>query len=300
LGNAIALNSFIFNGALLIGPSIAGVLIALFGEGPCFIVNGVSCLALVGALLRMKIADKKMTSPNLQLGRGILEGSRYAFRSVPIRSILMLVASVSFMSVSYMLLMPVFAVDVLHGGPQAYGYLMSATGVGALAGSVFLASRRNIIGLGKLIVVTGILYGAGLLALSFSHGLAPSLFIALVVGFCSMAQMASCNTILQTIVDDGKRGRVISLFVMARRGVESLGSLAAGALAHSFGTPGMLMMGGIACLLASGAFSTKLSMLKTTSISFHKDLQSVKLAPPALDWDRRRRPTALALRQKSL
>jgi MFS family permease len=142
LGNAIALNSFIFNGALLIGPSIAGVLIALFGEGPCFILNGVSYLALIGALLRMKISDRKMTSANLQFGRGILEGATYAFRSVPIRSILMLVALVSFMGVSYMLLMPVFAVDILHGGPQAFGYLMSATGVGALAGAVFLASQR--------------------------------------------------------------------------------------------------------------------------------------------------------------
>jgi len=121
LGNAIALNSFIFNGALLIGPSIAGVLIALFGEAPCFILNGVSYLALIGMLLRMKISDRKMASANLQLGRGILEGVTYAFKSVPIRSILMLVALVSFMGVSYMLLMPVFAVDILHGGPQAFG-----------------------------------------------------------------------------------------------------------------------------------------------------------------------------------
>ena len=278
LGNAIALNSFIFNGALLIGPSIAGVLIAFFGEGPCFILNGVSYLALIGALFFMKIPEKKIASGNLQVGRGILEGARYAFHSVPIRSILMLVALVSFMGVSYMLLMPVFAAKILRGGPQAFGYLMSATGVGALAGAVFLATRKNIIGLAKLIVVAGVLYGLGLSALSLSHYLVVSLSIAVVIGTTLMLQMASSNTILQTIVDDSKRGRVISLFVMARRGVEAFGSLLAGVLAHNFGTPDTLLIGGIVCILASLAFATKVSLLKTTSISFYADRRAVKLA----------------------
>ncbi|HEX9144397.1 MAG TPA: MFS transporter, partial [Candidatus Binatia bacterium] len=265
LGNAIALNSFIFNGALLIGPLAAGVLIASLGEELCFVLNGVSYLAVLGALFLMKIPDRKMASGNLEVYRGILEGATYAFRSVPIRSILLLVALVSFMGVSYMLLMPVFAEDVLHGGPQAFGYLMSATGVGALGGAVFLASRRNILGLGTVVVVAGIMYGLGLFALSLSHYLLLSLVIALVVGFSLMIQMASSNTILQTIVDDKKRGRVISLFVMARRGVESFGSLLAGAVAHRFGTPDTLMIGGIVCLLASVAFATKLSLLRETS-----------------------------------
>ena len=278
LGNAIALNSFIFNAALLIGPFIAGVLIAVLGEGLCFILNGVSYLALIGALFLMKIPDRKMALGNLEVGRGILEGAAYAFRSVPIRSILLLVAVVSFMGVSYMLLMPVFSEDVLHGGPQAFGYLMSATGVGALAGAVFLASRRNILGLGTVIVVSGILYGIGLSALSFSHSLVLSLVIALVIGFSLMVQMASSSTILQTIVDDKKRGRVISLFVMARRGVESFGSLLAGALAHRFGTPDTLMIGGIVCLIASVAFATKLSRIRESSHSFYKSTKDTKLA----------------------
>jgi MFS family permease len=173
------------------------------------------------------------------------------------------------------------AENVLHGGPQAFGYLMSATGVGALGGAVFLASRRNILGLGKVVVVAGIMYGLGLFALSLSHYLLLSLVIALVVGFSLMMQMASSNTILQTIVDDKKRGRVISLFVMARRGVESFGSLVAGAVAHSFGTPDTLMIGGIVCLLASVAFATKLSLLRETSRSFYKDMKNAKLAPEA-------------------
>ena len=278
LGNAIALNSFIFNGALLIGPSIAGVLIVFFGEGPCFVLNGVSYLALIGALYFMKIPDRKIASANLQVGRGILEGAHYAFRSIPIRSILLLVAMVSFMGVSYMLLMPVFTENVLHRGPREFGYLMSATGVGALAGAVFLASRRNILGLGKVIVATGVLYGVGLSALSLSHHLILSLVLALAIGFSLMMLMASSNTILQTIVDETKRGRVISLFVMARRGVESFGSLVAGVVAHRYGTPDTLMFGGIVCSLAALAFATKLSSIRETSRSFYKGLENAQIA----------------------
>jgi MFS family permease len=275
LGNAIALNSVIFNGALLIGPSIAGLLITFFGEGPCFVLNGVSYLAVIVALLLMKIPDRKLASANLGVGRGIVEGATYAFRSVPIRSILLLVALVSFMGASYMILMPVFAEKILHGGPRAFGYLMSATGVGALAGAVVLASRRDIVGLGKVIVIAGSAYGIGLLALSLSHVLLLSLVIALVIGFSLMMQIASSNTIVQTIVDDGKRGRVLSLFVLARRGVEAFGSLLAGAVAHAFGTPDTLRIGGIVCLLASLLFATQLSLLRKTSRSFYKNMNRV-------------------------
>jgi len=278
LGNAIALNSFIFNGAMLIGPSIAGVLIALFGEGPCFVLNGVSYLALIGALYFMRIPDRKIASANLQVGRGLLEGATYAFRSVPIRSILKLVALVSFMGVSYMLLMPVFVENVLHGGPREFGYLMSATGVGALAGAVFLASRRNILGLGKVIVGAGVVYGIGLSALSLSHYMVLSLAFALVIGFSLIMLMASSNTILQTIVDETKRGRVISLFVMARRGVESFGGLVAGVVAHKIGTSDTLMIGGLICALAALAFATKLSSIRESSRSFYKGLKDTQSA----------------------
>ncbi len=279
LGNAIALNSFIFNGALLVGPSLAGVLIAFFGEGLCFVLNGMSYLALIGALYFMKIPDRKITSANLEVGRGILEGATYAFRSVPIRSILLLVALVSFIGVSYTLLMPVFAEDILHGGPREFGYLMSATGVGALAGAVFLASRRDIVGLGKVIVIAGVFYGIGLSALSLSHYMLLSLVLAVVVGFSLMLLMASSNTILQTIVDEKKRGRLISLFVMARRGVESFGSLVVGIVAHKFGTADTLLIGGIVCSLAALVFATKLPLIQETSRAFYKDVKDAKLAP---------------------
>ena len=268
LPNAIALNSFIFNGALLIGPAVAGVLIALFGEGTCFALNSLSYLAVLGALFLMNIPTKTFSSSSLHIKAALTEGAAYTLASVPIRSILALVAVVSLVAASYTLLMPVFAADILHGGPRVYGYLMSATGMGALGGAVFLASRCRLKGLGEIIAIAAFLYGVGFFALSISHLLSIALLIAAVLGFSLMMQMASSNTIVQSIVDDQKRGRVLSLFVMARRGVESLGSLLFGAIAGWFGTPVTLMIGGGVCLLALAAFATKLPAIRQASRSF--------------------------------
>jgi len=270
LPNAIALNSFIFNGALLIGPAIAGTLIAMVGEGPCFALNSLSYLAVLAALFLMKIPEKTFSSSALDFTAALTEGAAYTLASVPIRTILFLVASVSLVAASYTLLMPVFAEDILHGGPRVFGYLMSATGVGALAGAVFLASRSRLKGLAEMIIVAGVLYGVGLFALSFSNLLAVALGIALVLGLSLMMQMASSNTIVQSIVDDQKRGRVLSLFVMARRGVESLGSLLFGAVANWVGTPATLMIGGAVCLLAVAAFASKLGAIRHASRSFDR------------------------------
>ena len=177
--------------------------------------------------------------------------------------------------------MPVFAEDVLQGGPRVYGYLMSATGVGALVGAIFLASRSRLRGLAEMIVIAGVLYGVGLFALSFSRLLAIALVIAVVLGFALMMQMASSNTIVQSMVDDQKRGRVLSLFVMARRGVESLGSLMLGAVASWVGTPGTLMIGGAICLLAVAAFARKLASIRQASRSFDKNKnQTTRRNPP--------------------
>ena len=183
----------------------------------------------------------------------------------------MLVAAVSLVAASYTLLMPVFAEDILRGGPRVFGYLMSATGVGALAGAVFLASRSRLKGLAEMIVIAGALYGVGLAALSFSRSLAIALTIALLLGVSLMMQMASSNTIVQSIVDDQKRGRVMSLFVMARRGIESLGSLLFGVIANWVGTPRTLMIGGAFCLLAVAAFAAKLRIIRQASRSFDND-----------------------------
>lgn len=268
LPNAIALNSFIFNGALLIGPAVAGILIALVGEGPCFALNSLSYLAVLGALFLMNIPEKTFAASQLDFVAAIKEGAMYTFASVPIRTILILVASVSLVAASYSLLMPVFAEDILRGGPRVFGYLMSATGVGALGGAIFLASRSRLRGLAEIIVIAGVLYGGALIALAFSRFVFIALTIALVLGFSLMMQMASSNTIVQSLVDDQKRGRVLSLFVMARRGVESLGALVFGAIAHWVGTPRTLIIGGIACLLAVGAFASKLASMRQASRSF--------------------------------
>jgi MFS family permease len=276
LPNAIALNSFIFNGALLIGPAVAGVLIAVVGEGPCFALNSLSYLAVLGALFLMKIPERKFAPGTLNMKAAIMEGAAYTARSVPIRSILMLVAVVSFVAASYTLLMPVFAEDILHGGSRVFGYLMSATGVGALAGAIFLASRSSLKGLGEIIAVAGILYGVGFFALSLSNLLSIALIIALVMGFSLMMQMASSNTIVQSIVEDQKRGRVLSLFVLARRGVESLGSLLFGAIAVWVGTPTTLRIGGIVCLIAVAAFTAKLPSIRQTSRTFDEDRERGK------------------------
>jgi MFS family permease len=277
LPNAIALNSFIFNGALLIGPAVAGILIALVGEGPCFALNSLSYLAVLGALFLMKIPQKTFSASPLDFKAAIVEGAVYTIASVPIRSILILVASVSLVAASYTLLMPVFAEDILQGGPRVYGYLMSATGVGALIGAVFLASRQRLKGLAEIIAGAGILYGVAFFALAFSRSLAIALIIALVLGFSLMMQMASSNTIVQSMVDDQKRGRVLSLFVMARRGIEALGSLLFGAIANGIGTPKTLMLGGAVCLIAVAAFATKLSSIRQASRAF--DRQESKTTP---------------------
>lgn len=268
LPNAIALNSFIFNGALLLGPAVAGILIALVGEGICFAINALSYLAVLGALFLMHIPEKKHTSSPLSIRAAIMEGASYTFSSVPIRSILILVGAVSFVAASYPLLMPVFAEDILQGGPQVFGYLMSATGLGALAGAIFLASRRTLKGFAEIIVVSGVLYGAGFLALSVMTALSLSLVVAMVMGFSLMMQMASSNTIVQSIVDDQKRGRVLSLFVMARRGIESLGSLVFGAVAAIIGTPATLTVGGAVCLLAVAVFAANLAAIRRVSALF--------------------------------
>ena len=280
LPNAIALNSFIFNGALLIGPAVAGILIAVVGEGPCFVLNSLSYLAVLGALFLIKIPPKTFSASPLDIKAAILEGAAYTFASVPIRSILALVASVSLVAASYTLLMPVFAEDILQGGPRLYGYLMSATGVGALGGAVFLASRRRLKGLAEMIVAAGGLYGVGFFALSMSRMPAIALIIALVLGFSLMMQMASSNTIVQSMVDDQKRGRVLSLFVMARRGVEALGSLLFGAIANWVGTPGTLMIGGAVCLVAVAAFAAKLSSIRQASRSFDEQRTDRSRANP--------------------
>lgn len=262
LGNAIALNSSIVNGARLIGPSVAGVLIATLGEGMCFLLNGLSFIAVIVALLAMKITPKQREIPGSEVFQGLKEGFSYAFGFAPIRSVLLLLALVSLMGMPYTVLMPIFAEKILHGGPQALGFLMGATGVGAIAGSIYLASRKSVLGLGKIIVISANLFGIGLIAFSLSHLFWLSLLFMLLTGFGMMVQMASSNTVLQTIVEEDKRGRVMSFYTMAFMGMVPFGSLLAGGLANKIGAPNTVMIGGVACILGSLIFAKLLPSLR--------------------------------------
>jgi MFS family permease len=259
LANAIALNSSMFNLARLVGPAIAGVLIGFVGEGVVFLLNGLSYLAVIAALLAMRLDKRPLSKASAPDVRARLaEGFRYAWNFRPIRAILLLVGVVSMMGVPYNVLLPIFATEVLHGGAHTYGFLVGATGVGALFGALFLAARPTVRGLGRIIVLSVLLFGSGLVAFSFSRNEWLSVALLLIAGFGLMTQMASSNTILQTIVDEGKRGRVMSLYTVAFMGMIPFGSLLTGAVAGPLGAPTTVRLGGAACILGALAFARAL------------------------------------------
>ncbi|MGH8066961.1 MAG: MFS transporter [Candidatus Entotheonellia bacterium] len=262
LSNAIALNSSMVNGARLVGPSIAGILIATVGEGMCFLLNAVSYVAVIMALMAMTIAPKYARMQRPQLWQAWREGVIYVFESLPIRSVLLLLAVVSFMGMPYATLLPIFAQEVLHGGAQTLGFLMGAAGIGALAGAMFLASRDNVLGLETVLVVAAMIFGGGLIAFSQSRVFWLSLGLMIVSGFGMMVHMAASNTLVQTFVDDDKRGRVMSLYTMSLRGMVPLGSLLAGGLASHIGAPATLTLGGICCVVGACIFASRRTAFK--------------------------------------
>jgi len=267
LGNAIALNSSMMNGARLVGPSIAGILIASVGEGMCFLLNAISYVAVIAALMAMTIASKKMRAQRPHIWEAWREGVTYAFGSPPIRSVLVLLAVVSFMGMPYATLLPIFAQEVLHGGAQTLGFLMGAAGIGALIGAMFLASRDSMLGLETVLVVAAMIFGTGLIGFSLSRIFWLSCGLMIVSGSGMMVHMAAANTLVQTLVDDDKRGRVMSLHTMSVRGMVPLGSLIAGGLASQIGAPATLTLGGICCVLGALIFATRRAAFKTPSTS---------------------------------
>jgi MFS family permease len=263
LGNAIALNSSMVNAARLIGPSIAGVVIAAVGEGWCFFIDGLSYIAVIIALLMMRIARAdRRPAPRGHALQQFKEGFSYAFGFRPIRSVILLLAIVSLVGVPYSVLMPIFAAEVFHGGPHTLGVLMTASGCGALIGALWLAARKTVVGLGRVIVVASTLFGSGLIAFSFCRVLWLALPFMVLTGFGFMTQMAASNTILQTIVDDEKRGRVMSFYMMAFLGTVPFGSLIAGSLSSRLGAPHTLLVGGICCLAAAAWFARRLPAIR--------------------------------------
>ena len=256
LGNAVALNSSLVNGARLIGPSIAGILIATVGEGMCFLVNAVSYLAVIGCFVAMKFKPVQRAVKESPLWGELKQGFAYVFGFPPMRSILLLLGLISLMGVPFQVLMPVFAKDILHGGPSVLGFLMGCSGAGAFLGAIYLASRRTVVGLETFIAVATGIFGIGLIAFSLSSFLWLSMVLMIVTGFGMISQMASSNTMLQSLAEDDKRGRVMSFYTIAYRGMFPLGSLFAGFLASEVGAPATLFLGGV-CVLAAGAWYTR-------------------------------------------
>lgn len=262
LANAIALNSSMFNGARLIGPSMAGLLIAATGEGLCFVINGLSFLAVVAALLAVRVRPGRRATQGESILRGLVDGVRYAARTEPVRAILLYLSIVSFVGMPYPVLLPIFARDVLRGGPHTLGFLMASAGIGALLGALTLAGRKTVVGLGRWIVRATCAFGVGLVGIALSRVVWLSYGLMVLAGFGMMVTMASCNTMVQTIADDDKRGRVMSLYTMAFMGMVPLGSLLAGAVASRVGAPATLAASGGCCILLALASYSRLPRLR--------------------------------------
>lgn len=261
LSNAIALNSSMVHTARLVGPSVAGFLIYSVGEGFCFLIDGFSYFAVLIALFFIRVQPRQVAIHESAFGE-LRDGFLYAHRSPAIRSMLVLVATASLMFVSQSVLMPIMADRILGGGERTLGFLLGASGFGALMGSLYLASRESVRGLGKVIQYAIISLGGGLIAFSLCRWLPLAFPILIVTGGSTVLLMASCNTVLQTIVEDHMRGRVMSLFAMAFMGMAPFGSLLAGTLAGHIGASATFGVCGVVCLVSAYSFSKKLPELR--------------------------------------
>ena len=269
LPNAIALNSAIVNGSRLIGPAIAGILVASLGEGICFLINAISFVFVIISLLLMKIEKEekkeKAGDEKVSIIKQLKEGFQYSFGFLPIRSVILLLAAVSLFGNPYLVLLPVFARDILSGNAATLGYLNSAVGIGALSGALYLASRKSTLGLGKIIATTTLIFAFTLISFSFSKTLTLSVIILLFCGFGMMMQTSGSNTILQTLSDDDMRGRVMSFYTVAFRGMAPFGSLWAGTFADNFGAPVTVLISGVVCLAAGILFFKNLKIIRTAA-----------------------------------
>jgi MFS family permease len=262
LSNAIAINSSMVNTARLIGPSLAGLLIAATNEGWCFLVDGISYIAVIISLLVMRITPDQAQRATTSMIVQLKEGWAYVAGFAPIRTILLLFALLSLMGWPFMVLMPVFAAQVLQGGPHTLGFLMGAVGVGSLVSALSMVMRRSVRGLTKMIPIAAAVFGVGLICFGLSHFLWLSMLMMLVAGFGMMQGLTGSNTIIQTLVDEKMRGRVMSYYTMAFVGMAPFGSLLAGALAHSIGAPRTVILSGVACILGSLWFTARLKAIR--------------------------------------
>jgi MFS family permease len=264
LSNAIALNSSMFSGARLVGPAIAGLIIAATNTGVCFLIDGVSYIAVIAGLLAMRLPTQPtaIEKPQETLWYSLKEGFDYAFGFQPIRSILLLIALVSLVGMPYMTLAPIFASEILHGGPETLGFLMASSGLGALMAAIYLSARPSALGLSKLIAIAPAIFGSALIVFALSRVLWLSMLAVLLIGMGLVLQHTSGNTVLQTIVEDDKRGRVMSFYMMAFTSTVTFGNLVAGSLATHIGAPNTLMIGGILCIGGSLLFTKQLPKMR--------------------------------------
>lgn len=260
--NAIALNSSMVNGARVIGPAVAGITLAAVGEGFCFLVNAVSFLAVIGGLLAMRDLPPKRPAPPGSPLAHIVEGFRFAARTTPIRALLLFLGLVSLMGMPYAVLMPVFAGQILQGGPRALGILMGASGLGALGGALLLASRTRLAGLGTWVVVAAAVFGVSLVAFAFSRWFWVSVLLLVPTGAGMMVQMAASNTLVQAMTPDSMRGRVMALYSMMFMGTAPFGALLAGSLAERIGPSGTVAAGGVCCIVGALVFAKRLPKLR--------------------------------------
>lgn len=261
LVNAIALNSSMFNGARVVGPAVAGIVVAAIGEGWCFFANAVSFIAVITGLLLMRIDRPRMSVEGSPL-ENIIEGFKFVVQNGPVHALMILLGLVSFTAMPYAVLMPIFAEDILHGGATALGLLMGCSGVGALCGAITLAMRKTIQGLGRWVAIACSSFGVALILFSFSRQLWLSAILLVPVGFFVMVQMASSNTLIQSMVPDQLRGRVMAVYSMMFMGMAPFGALLAGSIAHKIGAPWTVAMGGMISILGGTIFGLRWPALR--------------------------------------
>lgn len=262
LNNAIALNSSMVNMARLVGPALAGVLIRYVGEGFCFLIDGLSYIAVIASLMMMRIAPRPIEIRTENAWQSLRGGLNYIITFQPIRAVLLLLAFTSLTGISYVTLVPVIVRDVLNGNAGTQGLLMVGSGIGALTGALYLASRKSVVGLGNTLIRAPLMLGIGLMALAFSRNEWLSFFILMLTGGGTIGLVTAGNTLVQTLVEDSKRSRVMSFFTVAFMGMSPFGSLLAGSMAHRFGVPNTLLMGAACCAMAALWFALQLPELR--------------------------------------
>jgi MFS family permease len=286
LSNAIAINSSMVNLARLIGPSLAGMLIAVTSEGWCFLIDGISYFAVIASLLMMRLGTPTTAALSAAAKRGqdsmlkqLKDGWDFVRGFAPIRTILLLFAVVSLMGWPFTVLMPIFAAQVLKGGPHTLGFLMGALGVGSLASAISLVLRKSVLGLLRMIPIAAAAFGGGLILFGLSNSLWISMVMLLLVGYGMMQGLTSSNTIIQTIVPEDKRGRVMSYYTVAFVGMAPFGSLMAGSLAHAIGAPWTVAISGVCCILGAFWFTTQMKEVRTAMRPIYERLGIIPAAP---------------------